>query len=271
MNQLMQFLISHGGPALFVIVFAEQAGLPLPAAPWLLAAGALSAGGQLNAAMAIALTALAAVTADSLWFYVGRKGGQRVLSLFCRLSLSRISCVGKTKGLLARHGLQALLVAKFLPGLGTVMPPLAGALGMKTTRFLAFDTLGSLVYGSFYIGAGFLFHNQLTRLMSVLNGLGLSAMATAFVTLAGFVIYKYIRRRKLAATADQRHERPNRNDADAVKGMGVVTGGSYARANFSAGTLNKLGFQNIDPLGTPARPLQTVEARASAPLPPSSL
>src|SRR5882672_11110451 len=146
MNEITQFLMGHGGPVLFAIVFAEQAGLPLPSAPWLLAAGALSAGGKLNPALAIGVTALAALMADSLWFYVGRRGGQRVLRLFCRLSLARNSCVGRTKNLFARHGLETLVAAKFLPGLGAVMPALAGALGMSTSRFLFCDGLGSLFY-----------------------------------------------------------------------------------------------------------------------------
>ena len=271
MSYLMQFLISHGGPALFTIVFLEQAGLPLPSAPWLLAAGALSASGQLNAAMAIALTGLAALAADSLWFYVGRKGGQRVLRIFCRLSLSRNSCVGKTEGVFARHGLQALLAAKFLPGLGAVMPPLAGALGMKTTRFLAFDALGSLVYGSFYIGAGFIFHNQLRDLLAVLNRLGSSALAAGSVAIAGFVIFKYMRRRKLIAMPDQKHDQSNRNNTDARRDAGGFIGGGFAPASFSGGALNRLGFQNVGSLGAPVSPLQTAEARASAPLPPNSL
>src|SRR5690242_14869450 len=98
MNDVAQLLLSHGGPVLFAVIFAEQAGLPLPSAPWLLAAGALSAGGRFNPVLAIALTATAAIMADSLWFYVGRRGGQRVLRLFCRLSLARNSCVGRTRG-----------------------------------------------------------------------------------------------------------------------------------------------------------------------------
>src|SRR5205809_2908929 len=92
MNELTQFLISHGGSVLFAIVFAEQAGLPLPSAPWLLAAGALSASGKLNPFLALAMTSLACVVADSIWFYVGRRGGQRVLRLFCRLSLAPNTC-----------------------------------------------------------------------------------------------------------------------------------------------------------------------------------
>src|SRR6266481_6818594 len=172
MNELTRFLISHGGSVLFVIVFAEQAGLPLPCAPWLLAAGALSASGKVNPALAIGVTALAALIADSLWFYVGRRGGQRVLRLFCSLSLAQNSCVGRTKDFFARHGLQTMVAAKLLPGLGAVMPPLAGALGMPTSRFLLFDGLGSLFYGSFYVLAGFLFHNQLEQAMDMLSRVG---------------------------------------------------------------------------------------------------
>src|ERR1041384_2872871 len=176
MNDIAQFLVSHVVPVLFAIVFVEQAGLPLPAAPWLLTAGALSASGQLNPVFAIGVTVVAAMIAGTGWFYIGRRGGQRVLRLFCRLSLARNSCVGRTKGLFARHGLQALIAAKFLPGLGTVMPPLAGALGMRTSRFLLFDGLGSLVYAVFYILTGLIFHNQLQQGMVLLKQLGSSVM-----------------------------------------------------------------------------------------------
>src|SRR6266702_3323382 len=188
MNELTQFLTSHGGPVLFAIVLAEQAGLPLPSAPWLLAAGALSAAGKLNPVLALAMTALACVVADSIWFYVGRRGGQRVLHLFCRLSLAPTTCVGRTKGLFARHGLQALVAAKFIPGLGAVMPPLAGALGVGAGRFLLLDGLVSLFYGGFYIAAGSLFHSQLQDIVATLNQFGFSALLLALVLAAGYIV-----------------------------------------------------------------------------------
>lgn len=195
MNDINQFLMSHGGPLLFAVVFAEQAGLPLPAAPWLLAAGALAAGGELNPVAGIGITALAAVIADSIWFYVGRRGGQRVLHLFCRLSLARNCCVGRSQNLFARHGLRWIVAAKFLPGLGAVMPPLAGTLGMKTGRFLLFDSLGSLIYATFYIVTGFVFHNQLGQAMGVLNQFGMSALMLGLLLAIGYLGFKYLRRR----------------------------------------------------------------------------
>lgn len=196
MNDAAQFLISHGGAVLFAFVFIEEAGLPLPAAPWLLAAGALWAGGQLNPLTSIGLAALASILADSVWFYIGRGSGPRILRLFCRLSLAKNSCVGRSRHLFERHGLQALMAAKFLPGLGTVMPPLAGAMGMSTRRFLLFDGLGSLVYGASYVVVGFLFHNQVQQALALLNHLGLSALVLGLALAAGYISFKYVRRRK---------------------------------------------------------------------------
>lgn len=214
MNEMTQFLTGYGGPVLFAIVFVEQAGLPLPSAPWLLAAGALAAGGKLNPVLAVAVTALGAMMADSLWFYLGRRGGQRVIRLFCRMSLSRNSCVGRTKGLFAHHGFKALLAAKFLPGLGTVMPPLAGALGMSTGRFLLFDALGALFYAGFYIAAGFLFRNQLSQAMALLSRLGFDALLFGAVALGGYIGFKLVRRHKRGKVKKQTNHDANVGVAD---------------------------------------------------------
>ena len=266
MSDTMQFLVSHGAPLLFAIVFAEQAGLPLPSAPWLLTAGALSASGKLNPTLAIGVTALAAVMADSLWFYIGRRRGQRVLRLFCGLSLARNSCVGRTRGLFARHGLQTLVAAKFIPGLGAVMPPLAGALGMTTSRFLLFDGFGSLFYGSFYIVAGFLFHNQLRQAMAVLNELGFSALLMAIVLVGGYLAFKYIRRRK-ALTRVARRKNPENTKTGVAFGVpSVITGSTYHNAaSIPAESLSALELQSVA-LAVTSSPSQPLGARTAAPL-----
>jgi membrane protein DedA with SNARE-associated domain len=262
----MQFLVSHGAPLLFAIVFAEQAGLPLPSAPWLLTAGALAASGKLNPALAVGVTALAAVMADSLWFYIGRRGGQRVLRLFCRLSLVRNSCVGRTRGLFERHGLQTLVAAKFLPGLGAVMPPLAGALGMATGRFLLFDGLGSLFYGSFYIIAGFLFHSQLRQAMALLNQLGFSALLLAVALVGGYVAFKYVRRRKALNRVARRKNPENAKTGVAFGVPSVITGNTYHdAASLPAENLSGLELQNVA-LSVTSSPSQPLGARAAAPL-----
>ena len=266
MSDTTQFLVGHGAPLLFAIVFAEQAGLPLPSAPWLLTAGALWASGKLNPALAIGVTALAAVMADSLWFYIGQRGGQRVLRLFCRLSLARNSCVGRTKGLFARHGLQTLVAAKFLPGLGAVMPPLAGALGMTTGRFLLFDTLGSMFYGSFYIVAGFVFHNQLRQAMALLNQLGFSVLLSAAALVSGYIAFKYARRRKALSRGPRRKDWENVKARETFEVPSIATVGVYEGAErLPVEGLRALELQNVA-LAVTSSPSQPLGARAAAPL-----
>jgi membrane protein DedA with SNARE-associated domain len=190
MNDITQFLTGFGGLAVFVAVFADQVGLPIPAPPLLLAAGAMSAGGHLNPVLAAGMTAAATLLADLLWFHLGRKSSGRALHLLSRWSFSRNISSAHAGAILARYGLLALAIAKFLPG--AVMPSLAGALGMSTRRFLLFDGLAALFYGGSYISAGFLFHNQIEQVMVWFDRVGHGVIGLGSALLIGYVAYKYV-------------------------------------------------------------------------------
>src|ERR1022692_1177077 len=151
MNEATLFLIRYGPLLVFTVVFLDQMGVPLPAVPWLLAAGALSATGQFSLLLWLGITVLACLIADLIWFYLGRHRGHRVLGLLCRISLEPDSCVRRTQNMYARYGLRGVVVAKFLPGLSTVVPPLAGMAGVSAGRFLSVDAVGSLLYGGCFI------------------------------------------------------------------------------------------------------------------------
>src|SRR5689334_3502223 len=128
MNEILQFSLNHGGAILFAVVFLEQVGVPLPAAPWLLAAGALCATGEASPALITTVTLLACLTADLGWFYIGRRGGKRVLNFLCRLTLSH-AYLEQIERTFSRHGMPVIAAAKFFPGLSVVASPLAGAFG----------------------------------------------------------------------------------------------------------------------------------------------
>lgn len=189
-----QFLTGFGGLAVFTVVFADQAGLPIPAPPVLLAAGALAADGRLDPVLAVGMTTVAAVLADSLWFYLGRKSSARALRVLNRGSLSRKLSFAHAKAVLEQHGMWTLAVAKFLPG--TVLPSLAGALGMSTRRFLLFDGLAALFYGGVYVTFGFLFHDQIQQVMVWFDRVCHGVIGLGVVLVVGYVGYKYALRRR---------------------------------------------------------------------------
>jgi membrane protein DedA with SNARE-associated domain len=197
MNETLQFLVRHGAALLFAAVFVEQLGVPLPAAPWLLAAGALAATGKINWFVAITAATVGSVLADLIWFYLGRYGGKRVLNLLCRISLEPDSCVRRTQDIFTRYGMRGVIVAKFIPGLSTLAPPLAGSSGVSASRFFFFDGLGSLLYAGCFILLGVLFSRQLEQVIDGLASLGSSALGVVVGLLALYIGYKYFQRRKL--------------------------------------------------------------------------
>jgi len=196
MDEILNSLLRYGILVLFCIVFIEQMGLPLPSPPFLLAAGALASRGVMNGFAALGVGTLAAVLADSIWFYLGRRFGGRVLKLLCRISLEPDSCVRRTEDVFVRRGMKGIVTAKFFPGLGTVMPPLAGMFKVKFHQFVMFDGLGSLVYVGCFIVPGLLFSNQLQRIVDALSRLGGGTGALLVTLFVAYIAFKYIQRQR---------------------------------------------------------------------------
>src|SRR5260370_40017570 len=134
MHRTLEFLLHHGYVVLLGRVFVEQIGLPLPSMPLLLAAGALAGTGRLSFFSSLFYVILAAVAADFIWYQLCRRKGIRILQLLCKISLEPDSCVRRTEGIFLRPCARSLLLAKFLPCLGTVAPPLACIFHMRLRR-----------------------------------------------------------------------------------------------------------------------------------------
>lgn len=197
MNETVQFLIRHGYLTLFVWVLVEQLGLPLPAIPILLAAGALSGAGELSWPVVIGLTSLAALLSDLTWYELGRRRGRKVLNFLCRVSLEPDSCVRMTENVFGRHGPRTLLVAKFLPGLSTAAPPMAGLFRMSLGRFLWFDGLGALLWAGSWSGLGYLFSQQLERGIAFAASFGLWSAAGVAAMVVGYLGWKHFQRARM--------------------------------------------------------------------------
>lgn len=197
MNDTSRILADHGLPIIFGAVFLDQMGVPIPAAPWLLAAGALAAAGKFHWFMALLLSVLACLVADYFWFYLGRYRGTQVLSLLCRMSLEPDSCVRKTVNVFTRHGWRGIIVAKFVPGMSTVTPPLAGMSGLKASRFLLFDGLGSLIYSAVFILLGYAFSDQISQIAAALDRYGGGLLTIVVIIVAVYIIYKFWDRQRL--------------------------------------------------------------------------
>jgi membrane protein DedA with SNARE-associated domain/rhodanese-related sulfurtransferase len=214
MNETFAFLVRHGTAVLIAAVFVEQMGAPLPAAPWLFAAGALVGAGKMNGFVALGAAACGSLLADILWFYLGRIYGNRLLGLLCRISLTPDTCVRRTQDVFKRYGMRGIVGAKFIPGLSTLAPPLAGSSGVSIHRFLFFDSMGSVLYVGSFLMVGVLFSRQLEQIVNAFSSLGSSALALVIGLVALYIGYKYFQRRRLLhelrgsrITVDELHQK----------------------------------------------------------------
>jgi len=196
MHRTIEFLLHHGYVVLLAWVFAEQCGIPVPSLPLLLAAGALAGSHQLNFFASLFVVAFAAVCADSLWYQLGLREGIKVLQFLCKISIEPDSCVRRTEGVFSKQGARSLIFAKFLPGLSTVAPPLAGIFHMRARRFLLFDAMGSLLWGGTFLGVGYVFSGQIERIAERAASLGGWLGVILVGILAGYISYKFIARKR---------------------------------------------------------------------------
>jgi membrane protein DedA with SNARE-associated domain len=195
-HRVLAFVVSHGYSLVFLWVFAEQAALPLPSIPILLASGALARTGQLQLAGILLCGLSACLLADNIWFQLGKRRGAKILRFICRISIEPDSCVRKTENLFVRFGLRSLLVAKFVPGLNAVAAPLAGASGVRVTQFLAFDSMGSLFWIGAYVAIGYVFSDQLEIAAAYTLQLGSWLIYVIVGALAAWLAWKFIQRRR---------------------------------------------------------------------------
>jgi membrane protein DedA with SNARE-associated domain len=190
----------YGVVILPALVVAEQVGIPLPAVPALLAVGALAAHGRANLLPVLAAIVVVALTVDLGWYELGRRRGARVLAQLCRLSLEPDFCVRRAERLFERYGARGMLVAKFLPGVTTVMPPLAGIFGVPRPRFAFYEVVGVILWAGSWLAVGYVFSDAITLIAERAARLGRLLAVVVVGALAGYVLVKFVRRRLFLRT-----------------------------------------------------------------------
>ena len=208
MTDFLQFLVAHGYLVIFAWVALDQAGLPLPALPLLLAAGALAGTGELSILGILVVCALAAVPIDLFWFWLGRLRGVRVLHLLCILSLEPDYCVRDTEALFKKLGPLSVVLAKFVPGLQTLAPPMSGLTGMNTLVFFILDLIGTLAWSASFVLVGFYFHTELELMAQKAADAGLIAGLFLAGIVAAYFTYKIVTQQRFLRSLRMRRLTP---------------------------------------------------------------
>jgi len=180
---------------LWLNTLLHELGVPVPMTPTALVAGARAVTGTVSPLLLIVMIIAGMVIGNAAWFAAGRRYGSAVLKLLCRVSISPDTCVARTEGTFGRWGWSALVIGRFLPGVTLVAPPLAGALGMKWSTFLALTVAGSALFGLVVVGAGMLLYEQIDFVLQQLLIFGREAVGILTVLLALYIGWRWWRRR----------------------------------------------------------------------------
>jgi membrane protein DedA with SNARE-associated domain/rhodanese-related sulfurtransferase len=193
-HNLFASLNEYGVGIVFVNVLLNQSGLPVPAVPTLIIAGGIAAGGQMQLLTLFLSSIAACVMADSGWYLIGQKYGIRVLKTLCKVSLEPDSCVSQTQTRFERWGVNSLVIAKFVPGLSIIAPPMAGALRIGWPRFIILSICAAALWVGFGLVAGILFKSQIERLLEHLSEFGSAAGTGVVILLTAYIAFKWWQR-----------------------------------------------------------------------------
>src|ERR1043166_5011964 len=194
MDHLIALLQQYGLGFVFINVLALQAGLPLPAYPTLMVAGAYAAMGGSPLWQLVGVGIFASIIADTGWYTAGRSFGMRILSTLCRVSLSQDSCVRQTESIFQRFGPASMLFAKFVPGFASVATALAGAIRLRYWTFVLFDAMGAALWVGLGVGLGFVFRDAISDVMARLSSLGKYGLMLIVAGFAMWIVVKWLRR-----------------------------------------------------------------------------
>jgi membrane protein DedA with SNARE-associated domain/rhodanese-related sulfurtransferase len=201
---LSNFMQQDSSVLVFINVFLQQLGLPLPSVPTMMLAASRASDWPQLAMMLLAAT-LASLLADWLWYQAGRSFGYRVLSLLCKLSINPSSCVNQTEARFGKWGVWSLIFGKFIPGFSTVAPPVAGALGMRRSSFFIASAIGAALWSGVALLAGYALHRQITLALELMSQHGIRLAMLGLFLIALLIGWKIFMKYRFERIASMHH------------------------------------------------------------------
>jgi membrane protein DedA with SNARE-associated domain/rhodanese-related sulfurtransferase len=197
MNTLIELVQSYGLWMVFLITLFQSIGLPLPAFAILIVTAAVTPINAINVASLVLTATLGSLCGDIILYFAGKRLGTSILGKMCRISLSPDSCVKSSGDIFNRYGPPALTAVKFVPGLSTLAPVVAGVYAMPIFLFITFSLIAAAFYSIVAISLGILFRYEIGSLIATLTKFGKLGV---LIVIFAFVIYlfaKWLQRQRL--------------------------------------------------------------------------
>jgi membrane protein DedA with SNARE-associated domain/rhodanese-related sulfurtransferase len=194
MQQLASDIEPYGPLLVLLVVLLAEGGLPLPALPLLMTAGALAAQSPYRILVIILAGVCGCMLADFAWYWSSKRHGRRVLGLLCKISLSPDFYVRQSETVFLKIGPWSLLCTKFLPGLSTISVAMAGVTRMRLPTFLLLDGIGALLFVGVAVAAGWMLQDAIYDVLQVVVAIGKLGALLLVAMLALYMLARWWRR-----------------------------------------------------------------------------
>ncbi|MEV5735740.1 DedA family protein [Streptomyces sp. NPDC052292] len=181
------------------VIFVEDFGVPAPGETILIAAAVYAGAGQLNIFAVIAIGVFAAVLGDNVGYLIGRTGGHALVQRYGKYVFLPPERYEKAEKFFARHGGKVVTIARFIEGLRQLNGIIAGSAEMPWPRFVAFNTLGALLWVGLWAGVGYLAGDHITTIYTEVNRYSTYVLIALGVLIVAFVVRAVVRRRRRTA------------------------------------------------------------------------
>ena len=256
MDFLLAGLAQHGYTILFAAVFLETIGFPVPAAIALLIAGGASARGSLHGLVAVGGALATMLIGDTLMFLLGRYTGWWLLGLLCRLSLNPESCIMRSADSFYKRGRTLLVFAKFVPGINTMAPPLAGSMNMRWTQFFGLDAAGAALYIGAYWSVGYVFADAIGAIAKSMQAFGRVVEWVVIAAVVGYLGYLAWSWTKASALRSIPRVRPS-EAAQAISAEGAVVYDVRSHGYYDQKATRIQGSKRLEPNALHQQPLES--------------
>ncbi len=186
----------YGYLAVAAFIMLEDFGIPLPGETVLIAAALYAGTGRLNIVAVGVVAVLAAVIGDNIGYAIGRIGGRALVLRFGKYVWLTGERLEKAERFFARFGGQIVVVARFIEGLRQANGIIAGLAEMHWLRFVAFNTLGAVLWVGTWTTLGYLAGDHIVTIYNYFTRYSLYVLIAAAIAVAALIVRAAIRRRR---------------------------------------------------------------------------
>jgi membrane protein DedA with SNARE-associated domain len=202
-HHLTRLLQSYTYPVLLLLVLLESLGVPLPGEIALVTAAAYASSGHISIYIVIALAALGAIVGGVLGYWIGIKGGLPLVTRYGGYIGVRKSHVDRAHAFFERNGSKTILFGRFVAILRTWAAIVAGAAAMSFTKFVAYNSIGSIVWAIVFGSLGYYFGRDLPLLEKSISRVSFGVLILGAIVIAIFVVIKRRKSRAAAIVGEQ--------------------------------------------------------------------